>query len=160
VRGLTDAADAFARIARAKAPFMVNDNAGAKYLEEIFWTSAGHPAKGDWYTDPNMEGPAAVTAASQKGAYVLWGIAPFLRLKQSSKLELEPMVIGDPLFQRIMVAIVVNPEKVQGVNLEGAQAFEKYLISPATQARIRAFRYPGIDQQVWWPAGRHNNRRE
>jgi ABC-type tungstate transport system permease subunit len=64
------------------------------------------------------------------------------------------------MFQRIMVAIVVNPKTVPGVNAEGAGAFQNFLIEPATQARIRAFRYPDFDQQAWWPAGRHNLARE
>jgi ABC-type tungstate transport system permease subunit len=55
---------------------------------------------------------------------------------------------------------VVNPKKVRGVNADGAEAFQDFLIAPATQARIRAFRYPDFDQQAWWPAGRHNSPHE
>jgi tungstate transport system substrate-binding protein len=160
VRGLADAAEAFRRIANAKARFISNDGAGAKYLEEIIWISAGQPAKGDWYITSKLEGRDAAKAAAEKGAYVLWGIAPFLRFKRQSPVNLEPLVVGDPMFQRIMVSIVVNPEKVTGVNTQGAAAFQTYLIAPATQARIRAFRYPDFDQQVWWPSGRHNSAHE
>jgi len=56
--------------------------------------------------------------------------------------------------------MVVNPTKVRGVYVDGANAFQNYMIAPATQAQIRAFRYPDFDQQAWWPAGRHNNARE
>src|SRR5437773_6562108 len=42
------------------------------------------------------------------------GVPPFLRLKAQAPLNLEPLVTADPLFQRIMVAIVVNPKKVTG----------------------------------------------
>jgi ABC-type tungstate transport system permease subunit len=59
-----------------------------------------------------------------------------------------------------MVSIVVNPEKVRGANADAAKAFESYLLAPPTQARIRAFRYPDLDQQAWWPAGRNNNAKE
>jgi ABC-type tungstate transport system permease subunit len=59
-----------------------------------------------------------------------------------------------------MVSIIVNPKKVAGVNADGAKAFQEFLLAPATQARIRAFRYPDFDQQSWWPAGRHNNAQE
>jgi ABC-type tungstate transport system permease subunit len=69
-------------------------------------------------------------------------------------------VVGDPLLQRIMVAIVVNPDVVKGVNDMGAQAFQRFLLSPTVQSRIAAFRYPDFDQQVWWPAGRHNSARD
>ena len=160
VRGLTDAAEAFRRIARTQAPFMVNSTAGAKYLEEILWTSAGQPTKGDWYINPELHGAEVVRAADKKGAYVLWGLPPFLRLKRQTPVNLEPLVISDPVFQRIMVSTVVNPKQVKGVNSVGAQALQTFLIAPATQARIRAFRYPDFDQQAWWPAGRHNSAQE
>jgi ABC-type tungstate transport system permease subunit len=90
----------------------------------------------------------------------LWGVPPFLRLKRQSALNLEPLVTADSIFQRVMVAIVVNPQKVSGVNEAGADALQTFLLTPSTQARISAFRYPDLDKQVWWPAGRHNNAQE
>lgn len=158
--GLNDAAEAFRRIAAKKANFMVNGSPAARYLEEVLWASAGIKPTGDWYMKTNAHGKRAFNAASQQGAYVLWGLPPYLRYKQQQELHIEPLVMGDPLFQRIMVAIVVNPAKVKGVNQTGALEFENYLLAPATQARIRNFRYPGIPQQVWWPAGRHNSARD
>jgi tungstate transport system substrate-binding protein len=160
VRGLTDAAEAFRRIAGSKSPFLVNNTAGAKYLEEILWTSAGVAEKGGWYLDLKSQGPQAAHDAAGKGAYVLWGLPPFLRLKRQGPLDLEPLVVQDSIFQRIMVAVVVNAKKVPGVNADGAKAFLDFLIAPATQARVRAFRYPDFDQQAWWPAGRHNSAAE
>ena len=91
---------------------------------------------------------------------MLWGLPPFLRLKRQGPLDLEPLVSQDSIFQRIMVAIVVNAKKVPGVNVDGAEAFQNFLIAPATQARVRAFRYPDFAQQAWWPAGRHNSASE
>ena len=160
VRGLTDGSEAFRRIASTGSRFLVNDSSGAKYIEQILWTSAGNPAKGEWYLDPKLQGPAAVRAAAQKGAYIIWGLPPFLRLKRQTHLDLEPLVVAESLFQRIMVSTIVNPKKVPGVNFVGAQALQTYLLAPATQARIRAFRYPDFDQQAWWPSGRHNSASE
>jgi tungstate transport system substrate-binding protein len=160
VRGLANAAEAFRRIAASKSPFLVNSSAGAKYLEEILWTSAGVREKGDWYLDLKSQGPQAARDAAQKGAYVLWGLPPFLRLKRQGPLDLEPLVVEDSIFQRIMVAVVVNVKKVPGVNAEGAAAFQDFLIAPETQAKIRSFRYPDFDRQAWWPAGRHNSANE
>ncbi len=160
VRGLTNASEALRRIAATKSRFLVNNSAGAKYLEEIFWTGAGVHDKGDWYLDLKSQGPQAARDAGERGAYVLWGLPPFLRLKRQTSLDLEPLVVGDSVLQRIMVSMVVNPTKVRGVNVDGANAFQNYMIAPATQAQIRAFRYPDFDQQAWWPAGRHNNARE
>jgi len=160
VRGLTDAAEALRRIAASKSTFLVNDSEGAKYLEETLWTTAGVREKGAWYLTPKVQGPQAAREAAQKGAYVIWGVPPFLRLKRQTSMNLEPLVTADPIFQRIMVATIVNPAKVSGANGDGARAFQDFLIAPATQAAVRAFRYPDLDQQVWWPAGRHNSARE
>jgi tungstate transport system substrate-binding protein len=160
VRGVTNAAEAFRRIAASNLPFLVNNGAGAKYLEEILWVSAGVNQKGSWYMDLKSEGKKAAQEAARKGAYVLWGLPPFLRLKRQGQINLAPLVVGDSIFQRIMVSIVVNPKNVAGVNAEGATTFQDFLIAPATQARIRAFRYPDFDQQAWWPAGRQNNAQE
>jgi tungstate transport system substrate-binding protein len=160
IRGLSDATEAFRKIAGAKSPFLANNNAGTRYLEEILWISAGQPAKGDWYIHSTLQGRNAVQEASSKGAYVLWGLAPFLRMKRETPLKLEALVTADSIFQRIMVSIVVNSEKISGINTKGAAAFQEYLISPATQAKVRAFRYPDFSQQAWWPSGRHNSSRE
>jgi tungstate transport system substrate-binding protein len=160
VRGLADAAEAFRRIAASRSRFLVNDSDGNKYVEEIVWARAGSPAKGDWYVNRHSQGPQAARDAAKEGAYTIWGVPPFVRLKAQAPLALEPLVTADPIFQRIMVAIVVDPKKVSGVNDAGAEAFQAFLLAPSTQARVAAFRYPGIAQQVWWPAGRHNNARE
>jgi len=156
VKKSPNAAEAFRRIATSRSRFLSNTGAGAKYLEEILWIEAGIKEKGDWYLDSKLHGGQAARDAAQKGAYVLWGLAPFLRLKRQNAINLEPVFVADPIFQRIMVAIVVNPQKVSGVNSGGATAFQDFLIAPETQARIRAFRYPDFDKQAWWPAGRHN----
>src|SRR5262245_17284372 len=118
VRGLTNAAEALRRIAQTKSTFVVNDSAGGKYIENILWSDAGIAPSGSWYVDAKVEGRAAAQTADQRAAYVLWGLPPFLRLQQQAHLNLEPLVVGDPLFQRIMVLIVVNPEKIRGANAD------------------------------------------
>lgn len=61
------------------------------------------------------------------------------------------------MLHRVMASIRINPEKIQGINAEGALAFEKYLLSPRAQARIAAFRTNGVGEQLWWPAARNNS---
>jgi tungstate transport system substrate-binding protein len=160
VRGLTDASEAFRRIAATRSRFLVNNSEGAKYIEEILWSSAGVGAKSEWYLDRHSANQQATRDAAHDNAYVLWGVPPFLRLKRQASINLEPLVVADPVFQRMMVAIVVNSQRVPGVNAGGAEAFQKFLLAPSTQARVRGFRYPDFNQQVWWPAGRHNSARE
>jgi tungstate transport system substrate-binding protein len=156
IRGLSDAVEAFRRIAEARAPFITNDLSVLTYLTDILWEGAGRPDRTGWYFDLGLSEQEAVVTASQNGAYTLWGVDPFVRYVATHPLEEEILCIGDSILQRVMVSVVVNPERVSGVNLEGARALERYLLAPATQARIRAFRYPGFESTVWWPAGPQN----
>ena len=156
VRGLSDLVQAFRRIAQTGAPYVVNETHGIKYLSDIIWRAAGKPVKGPWFIEHGGSKGDAIAFAAEHGGYVLWGLTPFLREQKSTSRRLEALVTADPMLQRVMVSVVVNPERVSGVNAAGAARFQKYLLSPATQARILEIHYPGIEQAVWAPAGRHN----
>lgn len=163
IRGTRSLAEAFRKIVAAKAPYVSNASAGARYLEDLATTSAGI-ARDGVFGAGTLQNAAAVQAAADRGAYVLWGVPPFLRWKRQQQIEravdLEPLVNDDSTLQRLMVSIVVNSKAVKGVNADGAQQLQSFLLTPEIQARIAAFRYPDFSQQVWWPAGRHNSARE
>lgn len=163
VRGARSLSEALRRIAATKSRYVANASSGATYLAAIAAAglSSGRPVP----LEPGgLENAAAVRLAADRGAYVIWGVPPFLRWKRQQSIEqaidLEPLVVEDSTMQRIMVAIVVNPAAVKGVNSDAATKFQSFLLSPAIQARIAAFRYPDFDRQVWWPAGRHNSARD
>lgn len=156
VRGLEDAGEAFRRIAAAKSPYVLNYIDGVRYLTEILWNAAGKPDRAEWFHDEQQAKDAAIVRASELGAYSLWGLTPFLRLAGAREVRLEPLVMADPLLQRMLVSIVVKPGGTRRVNHEGAAAFQSFLLAPATQAHIRTVRYPGQANVAWVPAGRHN----
>jgi tungstate transport system substrate-binding protein len=161
IRGLTDAAEAMRRIAQRGAEFLVNNAATEKYLADVLWYAGGAPPKRGWQLDLGLRDQAVVEMAAQRGAYTLWGVVPFVRLQQQRleqqrPLGMEALVVGDPMFQRVMVSVVVNATTTVGANEEGALAFERFLLAPSTQARMRAFRHHGLAAQTWWPAGRNN----
>lgn len=156
VRGLEDLAEAFRQIAATRSPYVVNDQNGVRYLTEILWNAIGRPERGSWWLDPKLAKDAALVHASERGAYALWGLTPFLRLGAHRSLALEPLVVADPMLQRMMCSVVVKPGGERRTNVAGALAFQDDLLSPATQAAIRAVRYPGKQAVSWLPAGRHN----
>jgi tungstate transport system substrate-binding protein len=157
VRGMTSLAAALESIADAGAPFIHNAIPGIEYLTEVALESAGQPGRAGWFMDSGHVKAAAVLLAEEKKGYVIWGAFPFLRFDgERDSSELEIFVSADPALQRIMAAIVVDPDKVPGVNAKGARALVDYLLSPRTQAQIAAFRAPGVELQLWWPAGRNN----
>ena len=161
IRGLTDAAEAIARIAQRGGEFLVNNAATERYLGDVLWQAAGAPPKRGWQIDLGLRDQPAIEMAAQRGAYTVWGIVPFVRLQQQRleqrrPLGMDALVIGDPLFQRVMVSIVVDSTQVRGVDENAARAFERFLLEPRTQARMRQFRHHGLPGQTWWPAGRNN----
>ena len=156
VRGLDDAGEAFRRIAASKSTFVLNNIDGVRYLTEILWNAAGKPDRTGWFLDEGHRKDGAIERASEMGAYSFWGLTPFLRVNGQAPLKLEPLVLADPLLQRLLVSVIVKPTKVAGVNTEGARALQAHLLSPATQARIRSIRYPGDQRVCWVPAGRNN----
>jgi tungstate transport system substrate-binding protein len=157
IRGMTDLVKAFQKIAAAKAPYVVNDTKGISYLTEILWNAAGKPPLNPWFIDPKIGKSDAIALAVKHKAYVFWGLTPFLREAEATHRVLVPLVTADPLLQRVMVSVVVNPERVTGVNPADAVRFQKFLLSPVTQASIMKINYPGIEQALWAPAGRHNS---
>jgi tungstate transport system substrate-binding protein len=156
IRGLSSASEALGRIAKVKAPFIANEGKGAAYLANLLWDAAGRPDKGDWFVETDRVNVAAALLAEEKQGYFIWGAHPFLRFASQRESDLEILVSADPLLQRIMAAVIVDPGKVEGVNVEGATALCDYLLSPPIQAKIAAFRSPWSDRQLWWPAGRDN----
>lgn len=167
VRGL-GLVEAFGRIAATQTPYLVNNTAGVRYLTQILWHAAGRPARGPWYIDGGAGGDGgghgdgggrgdAMAFAASQGAYLLWGLTPFLREQQHHPTPaLAPLLTADPLLQRLMVAVAVNPARRAGVNASGAQRLIDHLLSPAVQARILTTPYTGAAQALWAPAGRHN----
>jgi tungstate transport system substrate-binding protein len=156
IRGTQDVVEAFRRIAQTRSRFVVNNAATEKYLAQILWEAAGRPDQAGWYTDTGIRDQQAIQAADRSTAYVLWGIVPFLKYKEANTSILEALVLDDPMLQRMMMTVIPNPEKIPDVNVAGAFALQKYLTSSQTQARIRAFRYPGLNNEIFWPAARDN----
>ena len=151
------AVEAIKRIAIAETPFVANVLSSLNYMTEIIWEQASRPEK-TWvvFRSGRREG-RAVKLAERNQAYVIWGALPFLRYKQRHSSDFEILVYSDPLLQRVMVSIIARPEKLPRTNVVGAEAFQRYLLSPRAQAKISAFRSMGFDQQLWWPAGRDNS---
>ncbi len=156
VVGLDDPVEAFKQIANSGSPFIVNANAELSYLTETLWILAGQPDKSGWYHNTGLQNLEAVQEAAAQGGYTLWGATPFLVAQEANPLPLQPVLYGDELFHRIMMTTVVNPAAFPDANITGAQAFQEYLLTPSTQALIYSHRYPGIDQPLFWPAGRNN----
>ncbi len=157
ISGMSDAGQALRKIAASGSPYVVNNLDGLKYLSSLMWHAAGQPDKGSWWIEQDRPKARAVREAEKRNGYVLFGVPPFLHFKKKHDSKMRMMVVGDPILQRTMATVVVNPQRIKGVNHKGAVALQRYLVSAAVQAQIRAFRIEGTEDQFWWPMGRSND---
>lgn len=150
IAGMTSAIAAFKKLAASGQPFLAAPDERVAYLNELLLAASG-VSKGSWYQPSSAVGDALLAEAAAKSAYTIWGNSVAALSTVAGKLV--PLVVADPLLQRLMVAIVVDPAKVRGVNATGAHDFQSYLISPSTQAKIVNFREASFSTPTFWPAG-------
>ena len=152
IKGLGPA-DAFKAIATAEAPFVARaDKSGTSTKELGIWAKTDvNPAesKPAWYIETGQGMGPSLTIASEKAAYTLTDRATYLANKDS--LQLEILVEGNKTLLNVYHVITVNPEKWSKVNFDGATAFMKFMIDPATQAVIGQFGTEKFGQPLFFP---------
>jgi tungstate transport system substrate-binding protein len=137
VEGLS-ALDALARIHSAGATFVSRgDRSGTHQKEMELWREAGLEPSGGWYVDTGQGMGMTLLVAFDRGGYTLTDNGTFLAFKD--RLDLVPLVDGDPLLVNPYHVILVNPDQSTQVNLPAARDFAEFLLSPAGQDIIRTF---------------------
>jgi tungstate transport system substrate-binding protein len=143
IAGITDAAQAFAKIAESESPFVSRgDESGTHTKEKAVWASAGIEPSGDWYISAGQGMGAVLTMADEQQAYTLSDRATYLA-RTLEGTELEILVEGDPILFNPYGVIAVNPNKSDKINAELAKQFIDWLISVPTQEKIGQF---GVDE--------------
>ncbi len=154
LRGMTDAAAAFTKIAETQSPFISRgDNSGTHSKEQSIWEASGLPLieaaeidsakpykrpEGDWYQSVGQGMGAVLTIANEQLAYTLSDRATYLARKLEGT-DLEILVEGDSRLFNPYGVIQVNPEKCPNVNAAGAEAFIDWMTSLETQTLISQF---------------------
>ncbi len=143
VRGMEDAAQAFAKIAKAGAPFISRgDDSGTHIRELAVWQRAGVAPEGqDFYHKAGQGMGPCLTMASQRNAYILTDRGTYLAVRAGKDLTV--LVEGDEALRNPYGAILVNPAKHPHVQVEAARRLLDFLTSPQGQDRIGAFRKNG-----------------
>ena len=150
VRGTAGAAAALARIAEVGVPFVSRgDNSGTHFLEKKVWKAAGVEPGGAWYIEAGQGMGATLMIASEKRAYTLADRGTYLAFR--GKIQIEPMVEGDPLLLNRYHVMEVNPERFPKVNHAGARAFADFLVSSQVQAIIRTFGINRFGSPLFFP---------
>jgi tungstate transport system substrate-binding protein len=151
IAGLTEAEEAFKKIAEAKAPFASRgDDSGTNKEEMRLWEAAGVDAKkasGDWYLETGSGMGATLNTAVGKNAYTLTDRGTWLSF--ANKDDFKILVEGDPKLFNQYGVILVNPEKHPNVKAKQGQAFIEWLTGPEGQGAIADYKIDG--QQLFFP---------
>lgn len=139
IKDSADAAEAFAKIANAEAYFVSRgDESGTHKAELKIWgENVPDAATESWYISAGQGMGACLTMASEKGAYCLTDKATFL----SNKAELDLEIIlseADDMMNTYSV-IECNPEKLEGINTEGAKALIEWLTGDEASVLISEY---------------------
>jgi tungstate transport system substrate-binding protein len=148
-----DVVAAMRKIAAARAPFASRaDNSGTHAAELRYWKMAGiEPAAGNpkpaWYLETGSGmGPTLNTAAGMN-AYALADRGTWLSFR--NRADLVVLVEGDTKLFNQYGVMLVSPARHPHVKKDLGQKFIDWLVSPAGQAAIAAYRIEG--EQLFFP---------
>lgn len=146
-----DIVAALGKLAAGSQPFVSRgDKSGTHAAELRYWKAAGVDApaqKAAGYKECGCGmGPALNMAASMSG-YVLADRGTWLSFK--NRAELDIVVQGDQRLFNQYGVIVVNPARHPHVKKDLAQAFADWVVSPAGQSTIAAYKIGG--EQLFFP---------
>ena len=152
-----DIAAALKKIAAANAPFVSRgDKSGTDAAERRLWTQAGvaeagqpvpNDRKGSGYKECGCGMGPALNIAASSGGYVLADRGTWLSFK--NRADLAVLVEGDKRLFNQYGVMVVSPAKFPSLNSKGAQKFVDWVISPAGQQTIAAYKIGG--EQLFFP---------
>lgn len=145
LRGIKSVAEALARIADQQRPFASRgDDSGTHKAELRLWRAAERNPRefsGEWYRETGSGMGATLNTAAAMGAYVFVDRGTWLAFK--NRLDLEILVVGDPLLLNPYGVILVNSERHPHVKAEAGQALIDWLLSDTGQKAIGDFRVNG-----------------
>lgn len=145
--------DALKAITVSNATFVSRgDDSGTHKAELNLWKKAEFDPKAAasaWYLETGQGMGASLTVASEKGAYILTDRATYLASRDN--LQLDILVEGDQSLLNVYHVITINPEKWPKANYDGALAFLKFMIDPATQDVIGQFGVEKFGQPLFYP---------
>lgn len=146
IRGMSTAAEAFAKIARGSTSFFSRaDKSGTHSKELAIWKAAGIEPSGGWYLELGQGMGETLKVTNEKLGYTLSDRATYLSAKES--LDLDILVEGDPILYNQYGVIVVAGAK----NEQGARDFLEWVTSPEGQEVIGGFGVEKFGQALFIP---------
>lgn len=135
-------ADAFARIAAAKASFVSRGDKSGTHVKELdIWKSAATAPGGSWYKEAGQGMSQVILMADQLGAYTLSDRATWLAMKDKTKLAV--VYQGEKGLFNPYGVISVSAAKHPGTNAKGAKALVEWMSGPEARALVEGFKIGG-----------------
>jgi tungstate transport system substrate-binding protein len=142
-----DIVEALRKISAANAPFISRgDKSGTHAAELRYWAQAGL-VKGTGYKECGCGMGPALNIGSSANGYVLADRGTWLNFKNRGDLVV--LVEGDTRLFNQYGVMVVNPARYPHLKAAGAQKFVDWVISPAGQSTIAAYKIGG--EQLFFP---------
>lgn len=150
VKGSADAAEAFGKIRSTQSPFISRgDESGTHKAELKIWGDNAPKAETDkWYISAGQGMGACLTMAKEKNAYCLTDKATFLSLEDKGSLEIVLAESED--MKNTYSLIECNPEKLTGINTEGAKALINWLTGEEAGALIDKYGVDKYGEQLFY----------
>ena len=143
-----DITGALQKLAAANASFVSRgDKSGTHAAELRYWKAAGVENKGTGYKECGCGMGPALNMAASSGAYVLADRGTWLSFK--NRADLAVLVEGDKRLFNQYGVMVVNPERHPHVKQAEARKFVEWVVSPAGQEAIAAYKIEG--EQLFFP---------
>ena len=138
IKGMTDVADAYRKIAENRSLFFSRgDDSGTHKKEMAIWDEVGITPGGDWYQETGEFMGATLKIADENEGYFMTDRSTYIAMRDD--LNLEILVEGDPDLVNYYSAIAVNPEKYPNINYELTRTFIEYIVSPEGRTIIENF---------------------
>lgn len=154
IKGITDAAAAFKKIADTQPPFISRgDDSGTHTKEKSIWSKAGIEPDGEWYLSTGQGMGEVLTMSDETRAYTLSDRATYLARAREG-LGLIILIEGDPILLNPYGIIAVNPAKNPAIQVEVANQFIDWMISVPTQEMIASFGQDEFGQSLFIPASK------
>ncbi|WP_310625150.1 substrate-binding domain-containing protein, partial [Limnohabitans sp.] len=143
-----DIVSALQKITNTQTSFVSRgDKSGTHAAELRYWKLAGLDSKGADNKECGCGMGPALNIASSTGAYALTDRGTWLNFK--NRQDLQVLVEGDNRLFNQYGVMVANPAKHPHVKVELAQKFVDWVISPAGQTSISAYKIGG--EQLFFP---------
>jgi len=149
VKGTKKAADAFGKIAAAKAAFASRaDKSGTHKKELRIWNAARVKPARDLYIEAGQGMAGTLSVANEKNAYVLADRSSYLSMKKNIGLVI--VSEGDDALINRYSLILVNAAKFPRVNAAGARAFYDFMLSKPAREIIEKYGREKYGRQLFF----------